>query len=177
MKEKRLYIVNVEDIPENESFYDWSDEMVVKTAKEKGQVLTVEEFVSRWNDAFAPNHYTTYMRYLDRDKQLIGYLPYCNGVPLPFDNQVFKTMVDVKEYLEWRDYRMCTIKGVYDDEFTNPNVVTFDDYVFDVAVHTLKDRGLPPTNYEDVLLFLRDNGIPKMRGHEIAERILKHFEK
>ena len=129
MNEKRLYIVNVEDIPENESFYDWSDEMVVRMAKEKGQVLTVEEFVARWNNAFAPNPYNTYMRCLDRNKRLVGYLPYCDGVPLPFNNQVFKTEEDVEKYLEWRNYGMCTIEEIYDDQYTNPNVVTFDEYV------------------------------------------------
>jgi len=129
MNEKRLYIVNVEDIPGNESFYDWSDEMVVRMAKEKGQVLTVEEFVARWNDAFSPDPYTTYMRYIDRNKLLVGYLPFCDGFPLSFNNQVFKTKGDVEKYLKWRNYEMCTIEEVYDDQYTNPNVVTFDDYI------------------------------------------------
>lgn len=69
MKEKRIYIVHVDDIPENESFYDWTDEHVIEIAKKKGSIYKVEEFVERWNEGFVPSSDDTYMRLLERQKK------------------------------------------------------------------------------------------------------------
>lgn len=179
MKEKRIYIVHIDDIPENESFYDWSDERVIEAAKKKGSIFKVEEFVERWNEGFVPGSDYTYMRLLDRQKELIGYQPFePNGeIPLHFpDWWVFKTKEDVELYLKWETFEDYTVEPVYDGDIEEPNLLTFDDYVFDWAVNTLNEKDYNPTNYEDILLFLRDNGIPKMRGDIIAERILKHFK-
>ena len=181
MEDKRLYIVHVDDIPESESFYDWSDEQVIEAAKKgKGFVCKVEEFVERWNEGFIPNCDNTYMRLLERQKEIIGYQPYepTGEIPLHFpDWWVFKTKEDVELYLKWETFEDYTIEPVYDDDIEEPEMLTFDDYVFGWAIETLNEKDYNPANYEDILLFLRDNGIPKMRGDIIAERILKHYKK
>lgn len=180
MEEKRLYIVHVDDIPENESFYDWSDEQVIEAAKKKkGFICKIEEFVERWNEGFAPCQNNTYIRLLDRQKGLIGYQPFePNGeIPLHFpDWWVFRTKEEAELYLKWETFEDYTIEPVYDGDIDEPNLLTFDDYVFQWAVNTFDERKQTPENYEDILLFLRDNGVPKMRGHNIAERILNHFK-
>lgn len=180
MEEKRLYIVHVDDIPENESFYDWSDEQVIEAAKKKkGSIFKVKEFVERWNEGFVPSSDNTYMRLLDRQKGLIGYQPLePNGeIPLHFpDWWVFKTKEDIELYLKWETFEDYTIEPVYDGDIEEPNLLTFDDYVFQWAVNTFDERTQTPKNYEDILLFLRDNGVPKMREHNITERILNHFK-
>lgn len=112
-------------------------------------------------------------------KKLIGFQPFePNGdIPLHFpDWWVFKTREDVELYLKWETFEDYTIEPVYDDDIEEPKFLTFDDYVFDWAIYTLSEKQCKPNSYEDILLFLRDNGIHKMRGDSIAERILNHFK-
>lgn len=89
---------------------------------------------------------------------------------------MFKTKEDVESYLKWETFEGYTIEPVYDDDIEEPLIMTFEEYVIKWAISNMNANNFTPNNYEDILIWLRDNGIPKTIGCDIAKRILKYYE-
>lgn len=187
MEEKRIYIVHIDDIPENESFFDWSDEKVIEVAEKRGTVYSLEGFVEKWNELpnFMDSPECSYMRLLDKPKKIIGYQVYENGefpTNMP-DWWIFKTEKDAQKYAVWNDCEKWEITPIFEGDIYKPEFITFEDYIYSCVVGTLtKDDILHYTKknnetaYSFVLGWLKDFGILKTKGHEITERILKYYE-
>lgn len=185
MVEKRIYIIHVDDIPEEESFFDLSDEKIIDIATEKGRVYSIDEFIDAWNYGSVYNPDFSYIKLLDVPTDIIGYQVIENGevtYNMP-DWWIFKTEEDARTYIKWNNPEMYEVIKVLKGEIQNPEIISFDDFIFMCAVETLTkemiiryDKKFYNNPYDYVLNWLRDFGVPKVRGCNIAERVLKYYE-
>lgn len=184
MENKRIYLVHTNDIPENESFYDWSDEKVIEVATEKGGVYTIEQMIDSWNEGFFYSPDFSYMRLIEIPEKVIGYQVYeKDELVMEFDWWVFKTEEDAILYAKWQKIENFEIVSIYEDEIEEPLLITYEDAIYSFALSNIsKDDIIENVNkyggspFEYVLMFLKDNGVNKIDGCDIAERLLKFFE-
>lgn len=68
MKETRIYIVNVDDIDDNESVEQLTDEQFIEKAEKRGTIYSLKGFEKAWNEGIymdTPNY--SYIRILESE--------------------------------------------------------------------------------------------------------------
>lgn len=187
MKDKRIYMVHIDDIPENESFTDWSDERVIQAAEKRGTVYTLRDFCEQWNEStsFIASPEFSYIRLLDKPKAIIGYQVYKDS-EIPNDMPdwwVFYTKEDALKFAEWAKYEDYTIEEVLEGEIYEPEFMTFEEYIRSCVFGNLSRDGIiiysqknNESYFDYVLGWLKDFGIPKPLGVKITNDVLKIYE-
>lgn len=178
MKEWRIYVIDLNDVDENiglQEVEQWSDEQVIEVSERQGLVYSLQGFAFYWNcdDIIYPDF--SYMRILEIElpQKVIGYQVYeeneiLEDIP---DWWVFGSRNDAELFAKWSEMKDYYIEEVKEGDIEEPEIITFDDYIYSQCIGDFNET----SSYEDILLRLRDFGVPKMRGHNIAERILNTY--
>ena len=179
MKETRIYIIEFNDVDDNiglQEVEQWSDEKVIEVSERQGMVYSLKGFASDWNCDNIVYPEFSYMRILEVElpRKVSGYQVYDeDGIPenIP-DWWVFGSRNDAELFAKWLEMNDYYIEEVKEGDIEEPEIITFDDYIYSQCVSGFNES----SSYEDILLWLRDFGVPKTRGHNIAERILKYYK-
>lgn len=178
MKEYRIYVIDLNDLDENiglQEVEQWSDEQVIEISERQGLVYPLQGFASDWNQDYVIYPDVSYMRILEIElpQKVIGYQVYEeNEIPedIP-DWWVFGSRNDAELFAKWSEMKDYYIEEVKEGDIEEPEIITFDDYIYSQCIGDFNET----SSYEDILLRLRDFGVPKMRGRNIAERILNTY--
>lgn len=178
MKEWRIYVIDFNDVDENiglQEVEQWSDEQVIEVSERQGLVYSLKGFASDWNCDNIVYPEFSYMRIIEIElpQKVIGYQVYEGGefpenIPYWW---VFGNKRDAELFAKWsemKDYYIEEVKERYIEEL---EIITFDDYIYSQSVGNFNEN----STLEDILLWLRDFGIPKISGFYIAERILNTY--
>lgn len=179
MKEYRIYVIDLNDVDENiglQEVEQWSDEQVIAKSESQCLAYSLQGFASEWNCDNIVYPEFSYMRIIEVElpRKVIGYQVYEeNEFPedIP-DWWVFGSRNDAELFAKWSEMKDYYIEEVKEGDIEEPEIITFDDYIYSQCIGGFNEN----SSYEDILLWLRDFGIPKTRGHNIAERILKAYK-
>lgn len=136
--------------------------------------LDLNDLEQDYNDEMLDGGWWMQILSIEEEKRIIGFQIYEKG-DFPEDMPdwwIFRNEGDAKLFAEWNEFEEYTIVPIHEGDIEEPELITFDDLVFRYAVTELKGKGI---TYEDILIWLRDNGVPKTRGCVIADRILNRY--
>ena len=139
-----------------------------------GLCLDLNDLEQDYNDEMLDGGWWMQILRIEEEKRIIGFQVY-EEADFPEDMPdwwVFYCKEDAEFYAKWAELEEYTIETVFEGDIEEPEIITFDDYIYSQCIGSFNES----SSYEDILLWLRDYGMPKTRAHNIVERIMNYYK-